>query len=67
MPTRLTYSDRDGAWEQVEAQYSAEKFAFPVCELVLTDWEEIDCTGLDVDNSETEERKLSYEDDYGND
>lgn len=62
-----TYSDEDGAWEEVEAQYSAEEFACPVCELALTDSDEIEYAGLDIDFAEREERELTYEQDYGND
>ncbi len=62
-----TYGDEHGAWEEVETQYSAEEFMCPACELFLTDSEEIENAGLEVDFTETEERELSYEQEYGND
>jgi hypothetical protein len=63
-----TYQDNDGAaWESVEKFYSAEQFRCPVCDLFLTDLDEIEAANIDSDHSETDERELQYEPEYGND
>jgi hypothetical protein len=61
-----TYGDEDGGWEQVETHYSAEQFRCPVCNLYLEDSDEIEYSGLDATHTETEEREMEYEEEYGN-
>jgi hypothetical protein len=62
-----TYGDEYGAWEQVDVRYSAEQFHCPVCDLFLDGSDEIDYADLETEHSETEEREMEYEPDYGND
>lgn len=62
-----TYGDEDGAWEQVETSYAAEQFRCPVCDLFLDGSDEVEYAGLDTEHSETEEREMQYEPEYGND
>jgi len=62
-----TFTDEDGAWEQVETYYSAEEFRCPVCELFLDGSDEINYAGLDSEHSEIDERQMEYEPEYGND
>ncbi|MDR7050007.1 hypothetical protein J2X54_002462 [Duganella sp. 3397] len=62
-----TYGDEDGAWESVETTYSAEQFHCPVCDLFLDGGDEIEAAGLDTLYSETSEREMEYEPEYGND
>ena len=62
-----TYHDEHGAWESVEKTYTAEQFKCPTCTLFLDGEVEISTVGLDLSYSETDERELQYEPDYGND
>jgi hypothetical protein len=62
-----TYSDDGGAWESVEKYYAAEEFHCPVCDLVLEGTDELEAAEVATEHSETEEREMEYEPDYGND
>ncbi|HSD37756.1 MAG TPA: hypothetical protein VLC92_09615 [Rhodocyclaceae bacterium] len=55
-----------GVWEMVEKSFVAEEFHCPVCDLVLNSHDEIRAAGLPEDHSETEEREMEYEPEYGN-
>lgn len=62
-----TYGDEDGVWEQVETYYSAEQFHCPVCGLFLDGNDEVEYANLETEHSETKEREMKYEEEYGND
>lgn len=62
-----TYGDEDGIWGQVETYYSAEQFHCPVCGLFLDGSDEVMYAKLNTEHSETDEREMEYEIDYGND
>lgn len=59
-----TYND--GPWETVEIDYSADEFACPVCGLHLTGQAEVEAGGYKLNHSETDERQIDYEPEYGN-
>lgn len=56
----------DGPWEKVEITYAADEFACPVCELHLTGQAEVSIAGYELEHTETDERQIEYEPDYGN-
>jgi hypothetical protein len=56
----------DGPWETVETNYSADEFACPVCGLHLTGQAELLAAGYELEHSETNERQIEYEPEYGN-
>lgn len=56
----------DGPWETVEITYSADEFACPVCELHLTGQAEVVAAGYELEHTETDERQIEYEPEYGN-
>lgn len=61
-----TYTDDEGAWESVETWYSAEQFHCPVCDLELDGADEIAAAELDGEYSDTDDREMAYEPEYGN-
>ncbi len=44
-----------------------EKFRCPTCDLNLDGFDELDFAGLPTEHSDTDERQMEYEPDYGND
>jgi rubrerythrin len=62
-----TYGDEDAFWGQVETYYSAEQFHCPVCGLFLDGSDEVMYAKLGTEYSETDEREIKYEVEYGND
>lgn len=62
-----TNPDEYGVWETVERYFSGEKFRCPTCGLELDGYDELSFAGLDTEFSDTDEREMEYEPDYGND
>lgn len=62
-----TYTDNEAPWELVEKEYSAEQFHCPVCDLWLDGVDELEAANLPTTHTETDEREMEYEPDYGND
>lgn len=56
----------DAPWETVEITYSADEFACPVCDLHLTGQAEVLAAGYELEHTETDERQIEYEPEYGN-
>lgn len=61
--------DRDeyAIWEIVEREFYGEDFKCPVCELSLTGSEELEAADLNYIHTDSQEREMDYEPDYGND
>lgn len=56
----------DGPWEKVEITYSADEFSCPVCSLHLIGQAEVEVGGYGLQHTETDERRIEYEPEYGN-
>lgn len=56
----------DGPWEKVEITYSADEFSCPVCGLHLVGQAEVVSGGYDLEHTETDDRQIEYEPEYGN-
>lgn len=56
----------EGPWETVEITYSADEFACPVCGLHLTGQAEVVAGEYELEHTETDERQIEYEPEYGN-
>lgn len=63
----ITDTDYAELWEMVRREYLADEFHCPVCNLHFVGREELEVAGLDLGTTETEERQIDYEPDYGND
>jgi hypothetical protein len=53
-------------WESVERDFRADEFHCPVCGLELIGQQQVSDAGLELDYTDTEERRIEYEPDYGN-
>ena len=62
-----TNPDEYSVWETVERHFSGEVFNCPTCGLELDGFDELDFAGLDVEHTDTHEREMEYEPEYGND
>ena len=62
-----TYPGDYGPWEMVEKTYAGEQFRCPVCSLRLDGYEELEIAGIETEHTETHEREMEYEPEYGND
>ncbi|WP_187429849.1 hypothetical protein ROLI_010750 [Roseobacter fucihabitans] len=54
-------------WETVERWYRGDKFKCPTCELKIDGYDELEFAELLTEHSDTDEREMEYEPDYGND
>lgn len=62
-----TNPDEYSVWETVERHFSGEAFSCPTCGLELEGFDELDFAELDLEHTETDEREMDYEPEYGND
>lgn len=59
--------DEYGVWETVQRDYSGSVFRCPTCGLKLDGYDELALTELPLEHSDTDERQMEYEPEYGND
>ncbi|AFO87173.1 hypothetical protein D1821_06010 [Phaeobacter inhibens] len=62
-----TDPDEYCVWETVERYFSGEEFRCPTCGLALDGFDELIFADLNMEFSDTDEREMEYEPDYGND
>lgn len=62
-----TTTDEDGAWDHVETTYVGEQLTCPVCKLSLNGSAELEAVDMELLHTETSQREMEYEPDYGND
>ena len=62
-----TTPDEYGMWETVERYFTGERFLCPTCGLELNGYDELTYADVDPEYSDTDEREMEYEPDYGND
>ncbi len=62
-----TTPDEYAVWETVERHFVGEEFRCPTCKLDLDGYDELDFAELDAEYSDTHEREMEYEPEYGND
>jgi hypothetical protein len=60
-------ADQGVVWETVERSFIPEEFVCRSCDLTLVGSAEVEAAGLSDPHTETEERELKHEPDYGND
>lgn len=62
-----TVPDEYSVWEAVERHFSGEAFNCPACGLELDGVDELEFAELDLEYTDTDEREMEYEPEYGND
>jgi hypothetical protein len=62
-----TQNDEYNVWEIVQKDYSGAAFRCPTCGLKLDGYDELELAKLPLEFSDTDERQLDYEPEYGND
>ena len=62
-----TQGDEYGVWETVQRVYSGSVFRCPTCGLKLDGYDELTLAELPLEHSDTDERQMEYEPQYGND
>jgi len=62
-----TNPDECSVWETVERSFRGEEFHCPTCSLELDGYDELEFAELDPEYSDTDEREMEYEPEYGND
>jgi hypothetical protein len=62
-----TQGDQYNVWETVEREFSGEQFRCPTCDLHLDGYDELNIADLKTEYTDTDEREMEYEPDYGND
>ncbi len=62
-----TTPDEYAVWETVERHFVGEEFHCSTCNLELIGYDELNFAELEPEYSDTNEREMEYEPDYGND